>query len=565
MRVIRSAVTLPDEDSLFSGSRRVLEVNVLPERADEVAAALRALVARLPDHPDLVPLLDAGVADGRPFVESRAVAGEPLDVALATYGPAAVGDALPRLERLAAALDAAAADGLWHHDLTPAAIVVSARDTQVQGVGIVQTLAACGVTPPPAPPYAAPEVSAGGHDGSRADQFSLAAIAFEWLFGRRIDGPADHGLSLPPLRDVDTAPLARVFTRALARDPDERYPSCRAFVEALDAAARPDAATASGAIVLGEQADEALNDLPLETASDGSFELPLVRARATPRVEEGPAAASATPAMRSSTPAVLGVVAIIGLAVGAAAMWWSGRTPAPATNGAAQEVEVAAVPHAAPSAVEEVPLDPPLDDRAPLASDREATRDTPAAMRDTPVAMAANDDAAPAATADAALLIHSVPAGGMVVIDGVERGTTPVAVRGLEVGTRRVTVTHQGYRAVSREITLTTDRPSRAVEFALEPVGRPTATPATRARTIPATSARITGTLRVESRPVGAAVAIDGRRAGVTPLTVADLPPGRYTVRLERPGYRPVVTTVNVNAGEQARLGVRLEGGRQQE
>ena len=69
------------------------------------------------------------------------------------------------------------------------------------------------------------------------------------------------------------------------------------------------------------------------------------------------------------------------------------------------------------------------------------------------------------------------------------------------------------------------------------------------------------GGLLVDSRPAGAAVFIDGRPAGVTPLALAGIVPGTYSVRIERAGYRAVTTRVDVKAGERARVAARLEGG----
>jgi hypothetical protein len=47
----------------------------------------------------------------------------------------------------------------------------------------------------------------------------------------------------------------------------------------------------------------------------------------------------------------------------------------------------------------------------------------------------------------------------------------------------------------------------------------------------------------------------------VTPLSLAGLAPGTYSVRIERAGYRAVTTSVEVKAGERARVAARLEGG----
>ena len=85
-------------------------------------------------------------------------------------------------------------------------------------------------------------------------------------------------------------------------------------------------------------------------------------------------------------------------------------------------------------------------------------------------------------------------------------------------------------------------------------------------RGVPATAPTVSdeGTLVVDSRPPGAAVFIDGRRAGVTPLTMT-IAPGPHTVRMEHAGYRPGTTRVVVKAGERGRVAARLEGGPDEE
>ena len=65
--------------------------------------------------------------------------------------------------------------------------------------------------------------------------------------------------------------------------------------------------------------------------------------------------------------------------------------------------------------------------------------------------------------------------------------------------------------------------------------------------------------LRVESRPSGAAVLIDGRVVGTTPLQISDLEPGAHQVRLELPGHRPWATTATVVAGQSVRVAASLE------
>ena len=69
----------------------------------------------------------------------------------------------------------------------------------------------------------------------------------------------------------------------------------------------------------------------------------------------------------------------------------------------------------------------------------------------------------------------------------------------------------------------------------------------------------LVGSLLVESRPPGARVVLDGKALGVTPLTVPDVRPGSHPLRLERAGYKTLVTSVVVKSGERARIAVTLE------
>ena len=62
----------------------------------------------------------------------------------------------------------------------------------------------------------------------------------------------------------------------------------------------------------------------------------------------------------------------------------------------------------------------------------------------------------------------------------------------------------------------------------------------------------------MDSRPTGAAVTINGKPSGTTPLTINDLAPGDYRIVMTMPGYRNFATTVRVVAGERARAAASL-------
>jgi serine/threonine-protein kinase len=522
---------LSAEDPL-GGTTRFLHVDVAPETADVVAGALRELIGGVPQHRALLRIIAAGVTGARPFIVTPSVAAESLDAALSIYGPAAIADALPRLSVLADALDLLGRDGVCHGMLSPEVILVSSGETWIVGAGVARALARSGLRVPVPIVYAAPEAVAGAQPSTAADQYALAAIAYEWLCGRRLTRAT--GCTLPGLRGVDATQLSRAFERATAADPADRFDTCRDFVLALRGGASAAAPGPSRVLPFGTPADE----------------LPLYPSQA--RTESpGPVLTSfsfgETTARRTvSVPVVVALALAVGL--GAFAGWmFLRRTPAsPVESG--QEFT-------------EAPLGPPDAGRPSEAPTEPALprEVTDAAVKPPPDELTSRSaperpvlDVARASQQEAGLLVHSTPAGAVVTIDGVPRGTTPVAVRGLELGRRSVVVSRPGYRSMERLVVLTEARPSRTLEIELSPVARQAA---------PAASAvAAEGNLLIDSRPVGAAVFVDGRAVGVTPLVVR-VPPGPHTVRFEHAGHRSVTTRVDVTAGERARVAARLEEG----
>jgi hypothetical protein len=522
---------LPAEGSPASGSHRVLNLDITPERMDDAVEALRELIGRLPDHPCVLPITDVTVDHGRLVVVTPPVTGEALDEALQLYGPAAVDDALPRLRQLATALDLVAREGLSHGALHPHDIIVSADDTLVAGCGVAGALTRVGVAVPLDARYAAPEVLETRVGTAAGDQYSLAVIGHEWMFGGAVS-PADGFLAVPVLTGIDVAAMQRAFDVAATVAPAERFGSCVEFCAAL------------------ERSADVAPLVELERAADVT-ELPL-RGDAGFAAAAGSVFSAAVPPSSPQRPfgiSALVAALMLGVVIGAVGMWrlgglgarQSGEHPQQFTDGSMSPEASTPV---APTEVVDAPVTPARDDRQIV--------EPPPPL----------PDVARAAQADAGLLIHSTPAGATVTIDGVERGVTPVAVRGLDLGTRRVGVNRPGYHSAERLVTLTAERPSRTLDVDLVAVARAARPPVVTPTSAPRAAS---GSLVVDSRPGGALVSIDGRPAGTTPVTLTTVAPGRHTVRLERPGYRTVTTTVDVKAGERARVAARLEGGPDEE
>jgi hypothetical protein len=160
----------------------------------------------------------------------------------------------------------------------------------------------------------------------------------------------------------------------------------------------------------------------------------------------------------------------------------------------------------------------------------------------------------PAAPTTGQLAIRSTPSRAGVLIDGTWRGRTPLTVRGLSIGTHAVRVAEDGYVAETRRVAVDARASGTTVSFQLARVREPER-PAPAAARPGAT----TGALRVESRPSGAAVFVDGIAVGTTPLLVSDLAPGPHQVRLELPGHRPWSTRTTILAGQSVRVAASLE------
>ncbi|GAA2534194.1 hypothetical protein GCM10010409_05160 [Mycolicibacterium diernhoferi] len=147
-------------------------------------------------------------------------------------------------DHIARAVDEASGHQVLHGDITPAAILLADPFSKNYRIVITDFGQRYATGAPPNASYAAPETLADGNLATdRSDQFALAATMFHLLTGRApFDGPARPStpdgtarFDAQTLKQVGTAPdgLDRVFARAFALDPGDRFRSCQEFVEAL--------------------------------------------------------------------------------------------------------------------------------------------------------------------------------------------------------------------------------------------------------------------------------------------------------------------------------------------
>jgi serine/threonine-protein kinase len=231
---------------------RLGEVSNAEERARLRERLFReARSAGVLSHPGIVTIYDMQAEDDLAYIAMEYVNGPTLDQ-LISGQPLAPDRMFAILGQAAVALDYAHQKGIVHRDIKPANIMVTEDgSTKITDFGIAKistneqftmTGAIVGT-----PHYMSPEQVQGQAVDGRADQFSLAVIAFEMLTGEKpFTGEqlttvvykivAEEPVAAHRLNSTLNQQITNVLRRALAKKPDARYPNCQKFVDALEAA-----------------------------------------------------------------------------------------------------------------------------------------------------------------------------------------------------------------------------------------------------------------------------------------------------------------------------------------
>jgi serine/threonine protein kinase len=214
-------------------------------RESQIAAAI--------DHPNIIPIYDAGEDDGLLYIAMRFVEGPDLKEVL-KRGNLGVGRTIFLIEQIASALDAAHAHSLVHRDVKPGNILLeeTTDHAYLTDFGVAKQTTARGLTSTGhflgTVEYAAPEQIEGGPVDARTDVYALGCVLYECLtstppFSQGTEHAVLHAhLVDPPPSVTRVRPdlphgLDGVIATALAKDPGKRFASCGELVHAARNAA----------------------------------------------------------------------------------------------------------------------------------------------------------------------------------------------------------------------------------------------------------------------------------------------------------------------------------------
>jgi len=298
-------------------------------------------------HPNIVNVYDFGEYEGTPYMIVEYVPGGSLAARLGS-GHLDPQEALKYLRGIASGLDYAHGKGVIHRDVKPANVLLEKDDSPVladfglaklvQGTSLKSMTGATTGTPA----YMAPEQVTGSDVGPAADRYSLATIAYEMFAGAiPFDGqglmellyahvhrdpapPSAHNPLLSPQVD-------EVILRGLARDPNLRWESCAAFVDALAVALneKPAPAAVKTRVKAAAQAPTVALAKPVAAAALAEPALEDAESPSSTVVIPHPAPAGPAAHRDRRRPIAVVVAATVLVLLVIGAIWYATRPPSP--------------------------------------------------------------------------------------------------------------------------------------------------------------------------------------------------------------------------------------------
>src|SRR5512139_490940 len=201
-------------------------------------------------HSQILPVYDLGEQDGWVFIAMRYMSHGTFTSRIA-QGPVPLKDVSKWIEQIGSALDYAHQRGVVHRDVKPSNVLLDAQGNAfLADFGIAKwsegslNLTGSGVIG--TPQYMSPEQGQGLKIDGRSDEYSLAVLAYEMIIGKPpFEAETPLAIVLKHITEPLTPPItinprvpqavSDVISKALSKDPNDRYPTTAAFAQALSA------------------------------------------------------------------------------------------------------------------------------------------------------------------------------------------------------------------------------------------------------------------------------------------------------------------------------------------
>ncbi len=501
-----------------------------PEEREKLQARLfrEARSAGMLSHPGIVTIYDMAQEGDMSYIAMEYVSGPSLESVMAAGQPVEPERLIRILEQTAAALDYAHGKGIVHRDIKPGNLMLGeGGQTKITDFGIAKITASDRLTQAGlivgTPSYMSPEQVQGHAIDGRADQYSLSVLAYELLTGE-LPFSGEHLTTVvykivceepvpPLLLNATLGPqIESVLRRGLSKKPGARYENCTQLVSAMVTAFNNTKGWKSSA-----------------RGSSSSMPTIGVQSKAEAAAPRGVRVRRRELRQRSHSNAPLWIALLGTIAFLVWAAWpperWLAQPPPPELPVTAEAPRVVVPPEPKPSPMKTpgegdsplaaTPPETAPPDSAPPATE---TKTEEKASRAAQPVEPQSRRAPPPTPGTREIVVSSNPPGARIVLDErTEAGCrTPCAIYA-EPGRHTITASLDGYPREIRSI-LVGEGSNDIVLFDMKK--------------------KTGGSLMVTSTPPGAAVFIDNKRQPQPTPSSISLPPGNYSVTVEKDGQR---------------------------
>ena len=531
------------------------------------------------NHSNIVTLFEYGEEGDVLYLVMEYVDGKGLDSLVIQKEVVPIEKLLKYVRQVASALDFAHSKGITHRDIKPANIMLTKEgDCKIADFGLAQLQSATsGITREGtavgSPSYMSPEQVQGQEVDGRSDQFSLGVVFYELVTGvKPFSGEALSSVVYKIMRDDPVPPTVlnsrlrkgvdRVVLKVLAKNPDDRYPNCKAFADALEKAVRGEEASLEGF----DQSDEktmTMKTAPAKKAA-GKKSGALAGVIVTALIAAGGAGfllfteqgkEMVGKVMGESAQTIPPPAPVVTPAPEPTSAPASAPEAAPPVTPKPAPVEVAAVKPAAPKAETKpkmgtLKIAGPKGAKvfvngksigvAPISTERKPgkyeVKLTMAGKKTWTKQVVVTADAVaslnpPLLDLTGSFTLYSSPKATWF-LDGAEMGQTPVTGKKLEVGSHFVRLKAAGYKEWTKNFVIKENSPVKN-DVTLVELGK--------------------GTLTVNAVP-WATIYLDGVERGKTPKVLKNVYEGTHELKLINPGFKEHVETIKLAAGEKKKV-----------